>query len=255
MTPTGPDGTPLGRSPGPRSAGTAGGWQHEQVIEYRVARDRFRTVAEGRTTWHSFSFGSHYDPHNVGFASLVAHNDELLPPGTGYADHPHADLEIVSWVLSGSLRHRSAVGSGVLGPGQVQRLSAGSGVVHSERADGPEQTRFLQTWVRPDVPGLKPGYVSADVEIGGDWTCVADAQGRGVIPIAAGGTSLYVSDLQPGTRRALPDAPRLHLFVATGQVMLGERLLEPGDAARLVGEGGRALSAEGSAQVLVWACD
>ena len=105
------------------------------MIDYRVARERFRTDAEGRTTWHSFSFGAHYDPGNVGFGSLVAHNDELLPPGTGYPDHPHTDLEIVTWVLSGALRHRSTAGSGSIGPGQVQRLSYGSGVVHSEVAD------------------------------------------------------------------------------------------------------------------------
>ena len=97
------------------------------MIEYRPAQDRFRTEAEGRTTWHSFSFGAHYDPHNIGFGSLVAHNDELLPPGTGYAEHPHTDLEIVTWVLSGALRHTSTVGSAVIGPGQVQRLSAGAG--------------------------------------------------------------------------------------------------------------------------------
>ena len=103
------------------------------VIEYRLARDRFRTEAEGRTTWHSFSFGAHYDPANVGFESLVAHNDERLPPGTGYADHPHADLEIVSWVLTGSLHHASDVGTGDTGPGWVQRLSAGSGVVKQQR--------------------------------------------------------------------------------------------------------------------------
>ncbi len=133
------------------------------MIEYRPGADRFVTRAEGRTTWHSFSFGAHYDPGNVGFARLVAHNDERLPPGTGYDDHPHADLEIVTWVLTGALRHTSTVGSGVIGPGQVQRLSAGSGVVHSEVADGPEETRFLQAWVRPDEPGLEPDYLSADV--------------------------------------------------------------------------------------------
>ena len=135
------------------------------MIEYRPAQDRFRTEAGGRTTWHSFSFGAHYDPGNVGFASLVAHNDELLPPGTGYDDHPHTDLEIVTWVLSGALRHTSSVGSAVIGPGQVQRLSAGAGVVHSEVADGRETTRFLQAWVRPDEPGLVPGYVSAEVAL------------------------------------------------------------------------------------------
>ena len=116
-------------------------------------------------------------PTNIGFGSLVAHNDELLPPGTGYAEHPHTDLEIVTWVLSGALRHTSTVGSAVIGPGQAQRLSAGAGVVHSEVADGAETTRFLQAWVRPDESGLEPDYVPADVAFTDGWTCVADGNG------------------------------------------------------------------------------
>jgi hypothetical protein len=222
------------------------------VIEYRLARERFRTDAEGRTTWHSFSFGAHYDPANVGFGSLAAHNDELLPAGTGYADHPHADLEIVSWVIDGALRHTSSVGSGVVGPGRVQRLSAGSGVVHSEVADGAEGARFLQAWVRPDEPGLVPGYLAADVTIGAGWTCLADGDGRGVVPVAARGTSLHAADIAAGDRLALPDAPRLHVFVARGRVLLGERLLETGDAARLVGEGSRPVTAEEDTHLVVW---
>lgn len=227
------------------------------MIDYRPAGGRFCTAAEGRTTWHSFSFGGHYDPGNVGFENLLAHNDERLPPGTGYADHPHADLEIVTWVVSGALRHTSSVGSGVIGPGQVQRLSAGSGVVHSEVAqatDGStEETRFLQAWVRPDEDGLVPDYLSADVGLDEEWTCVADGDGRGVVPLAAAGASLHAATLTSGRRLALPQAPRLHVFVARGRAMLGERLLEPGDAARLLDEGGRGVTAEDDTQLVVWA--
>jgi redox-sensitive bicupin YhaK (pirin superfamily) len=227
-------------------------WEHEGVIEYRLAQDRFRTDAEGRTTWHSFSFGAHYDPANVGFENLVAHNDELLPPGTGYADHPHTDLEIVTWVITGALRHTSSVGSGVIGPGQVQRLSAGSGVVHSEVADGAEHTRFVQAWVRPDDSGLAPGYLPAEVALTDRWTRVADGDGRGVVPISARGTSLHAAELATGQQVALPDAPRLHVFVARGRAQLGERVLSPGDAARLLDEGGRQVTAEGDTQLVVW---
>ena len=208
------------------------------------------TRAEGRTTWHSFSFGAHYDPANVGFASLVAHNDERLQAGTGYADHPHADLEIVSWVLSGALRHTSTVGSGVVGPGEVQRLSAGRGVVHSEVADGPEPTRFLQAWVRPDEPGLEPGYLATPVVLGEGWTCVAGGD-RGV-PIAASGTTLHVAEMTRGQRLELPDAGKLHVFVARGRALLGERVLEDGDAARLLDEGGREVTVEDDSHLVVW---
>jgi quercetin 2,3-dioxygenase len=222
------------------------------VIEYRPGEDRFLSRAEGRTTRHSFSFGAHYDPGNVGFGRLVAHNDEHLPAGTGYPDHPHADLEIVTWVLTGALRHTSTVGSGVIAPGQVQRLSAGSGVVHSEVADGSEETRFLQAWVRPDRPGGEPGYLAADVTLTDGWTAVASGHGDGVVPIAAAGTALHVADVATGRRLDLPDAARLHVFVARGTVMLGERVLEGGDAARLVDEGGRSLTAETDSHLVVW---
>ncbi len=223
------------------------------MIEYRRAEDRFRTDAEGRTTWHSFSFGVHYDPSNVGFRRLVAHNEERLPPGTGYAAHPHADLEIVTWVLSGALRHTSAVGTGVLGPGHVQRLRAGSGVEHAEVADGPEATRFVQAWVRPDETGLPPDYVSAPVTTGRGWTCVAAGDGAGGVPLAATGTAMHVARPAAGDRLDLPDSPALHVFVADGDAQLGERLLRPGDAARLLDEGGRTVTAESDAQLVVWA--
>jgi redox-sensitive bicupin YhaK (pirin superfamily) len=227
------------------------------TIEYREAASRFVTRAEGRTTRHSFSFGAHYDPGNTGFASLVAHNDERLPPGTGYDEHRHADLEIVTWVLSGSLRHVSSVGEGVIGPGQVQRLSAGSGVQHSETSAVSSssmelvETRFLQSWVRPDRSGTPPDYRSAAVAVGADWTTVVGAEGA--VPLGTAGASLLVAQPPAGHRLVLPDAPRLHVFVATGAAMLGERRLEPGDAARLVGEGSRELTAEVEGQVLVWA--
>ncbi len=222
------------------------------MIDYRVADERALTRDGGRETRHSFSFGAHYDPTNVGFGSLVAHNDERLPAGTGYPEHPHTDLEIVTWVLAGALRHTSAVGSGVIGPGQVQRLSAGSGVVHAEMSEGGEATRFLQAWVRPDSPGTEPDYLATDVALVDGWTCVADGAGRGVVPIAARGCSLYVADLPSGGLLALPEAPRLHVFVAGGAVLLGERVLLPGDAARLTEEGGRTLAAEGDSHLVVW---
>lgn len=237
-------------------------WDDGAVIEVREGDRRPRTEAGGRTTLHSFSFGVHYDPANVGFAGLVAHNEERLPPGTGYAEHPHADLEIVSWVLSGTLRHESGVGSGTLGRGWVQRLSAGSGVVHAETcaedAPGGPTTRFVQAWVRPDTSGLVPSYVREPVELGQGWTCVADGDGRGVVPVAAAGTSLHVADLADGARLRLPDRPRLHALVVAAPgagVMVGERRLVDGDVARLLEEGGRSVTGVGAAQLVVWSFD
>ena len=132
------------------------------MIDVRRGGERFETTTDWLTSRHSFSFGQHYDPGNVGHAVLVAHNEDVVAPGHGYDLHPHADLEIVTWVLAGSLVHEDSHGhSGVLAPGVVQRLSAGSGVQHSERNDAPgatEPTRFVQMWLRPDEPGLTPSF-------------------------------------------------------------------------------------------------
>jgi hypothetical protein len=125
------------------------------VIDVRRAAERFSTRTEWLASRHSFSFGEHYDPANVGFAALVAHNDDVVAVGAGYDTHPHADTEIVTWVLEGSLVHLdSRGGSHVLVQGSVQLLSAGSGVLHSERNDAPgaaRPTRFVQMWLRPDA--------------------------------------------------------------------------------------------------------
>ncbi len=224
------------------------------TIEVRRARDRFLTRAQGRTTWHSFSFGSHYDPANVGFGALVAHNDEQLPPGTGYPDHPHRDVEIVTVVLEGALRHTDSAGNAdVLVPGQVSRTSAGSGIVHAEVADpgaGPGvTTRFVQTWLRPDEPGGRSSYATADLGRRADLTEVVGPEGA--LTVDTRGARLHLGHLAGGSI-VLPEAALLHVFVPDGVIDLGERQLGPGDAARLTDEGGRTLTVEEPALILVW---
>ena len=129
-------------------------------VEVRRGTVRFLTRESGRSTRHSFSFGSHYDPENVAFGPMVCHDDHLLRPGAGFPDHPHRELEIVTWVLSGALVHADDHGhQGAVVPGTVQVLSAGSGVVHAEVAhesSGP--TRFVQVWLTPDEAGSEPAY-------------------------------------------------------------------------------------------------
>lgn len=209
---------------------------------------------EGRTTFHSFSFGSHYDPDNLRFGAMLAHNEELLPAGTGYPDHPHSDLEIVTLVTSGALQHRDSSGhDGVVQPGQVQRLSAGSGIVHSETAD--VGTRFIQVWVRPDESGLVPSYALEDFELrAGQLLCVAGH--GGVVGLNSAGTSMHVGQADQGTGLVLPEAPNLHIFVATGSVTIGERLLVAGAAGRLTGQGGRTATVTANdTDLIVWAFD
>lgn len=220
------------------------------TLEVRRASDRFVTRALGRTTWHSFSFGTHYDPGNVGFGAITAVNDEHLPPGTGYPDHPHRDVEIVTVVLEGALRHTDSEGrSGVLVPGEVSRTSAGAGIVHAEVTEPEVDTRFVQTWLRPDEPGGSSSYASATVGTPDELVEVVGPDGA----VAVGTTGARLFAGHPGRGGlSLPEAPLLHVFVPDGRVLLGERELAPGDAARLVDEGGRELTVEEPGLVVVW---
>jgi redox-sensitive bicupin YhaK (pirin superfamily) len=229
------------------------------VVDVRRAGSRFTTEAPGIRTRHSFSFGRHYDPANVGHTVLVAHNDDRVEPGSGYDLHPHADLEIVTWVLSGSLVHQDSEGHAhVVGPGQVQRLSAGSGVRHSERNDAPgadEPTRFVQMWVLPDEPGLRPSYDLAAVSPQGLTPLASGIAGLdAAVRIHTTGAALHVARLAPGEAVTLPDGPRLHVFVARGAADLeGAGRLDEGDAARFNGEGApRLATGRAPAEVLVW---
>jgi redox-sensitive bicupin YhaK (pirin superfamily) len=228
------------------------------VIEVRRAGQRFETTGDGITSRHSFSFGRHYDPANVGFAVLVAHNEDVVRPRHGYALHPHTDLEIVTWVLEGSLLHQDSRGnSGVVHPGLAQRMSAGRGVLHSERNDAPGAagtTRFVQMWLRPDEPGGDPSYAQREVAVrGGLVPLVSGIPGVDGVPIHTSGAALHVARPAPRETVSLPEAPHLHVFVARGTVDLeGAGRLAEGDAARFTGEGGPALTGDDDAEVLVW---
>jgi redox-sensitive bicupin YhaK (pirin superfamily) len=225
------------------------------TLELRRSEDRFLTRAEGRTTRHLFSFGNHYDPARLGFAAMVAHNDESLPPGTGYPDHPHSELEIVTWVLSGALRHSDTGGnSGLLLPGDVQRISAGTGIVHAEMADadaGPGiETRFLQTWLRPDQAGRVPAYAVERGERSGELVEVVGPSG---LEVGTTGARLLLGT--PSDTTELPDAKRLHVFVVSGRFRLGAAQLDAGDSALLDDQDDRTLTVNEPGPIAVWAFD
>ncbi|MGN6721074.1 MAG: pirin family protein [Marmoricola sp.] len=222
-------------------------------IEVRRADDRYLTEIDGRSTAHSFSFGEHYHPNNLNFGAIIAHNDEVLAPGAGYDDHLHRDTEIVTWVLTGALRHTDDLGhSEVVAPGQVQVLSAGSGVTHAETNATDRPTRFIQTWLRPDAPSLTPSYTVESVLEADGWSVLA---GPGGVPLNTTGATLYLGRCTDETL-ALPNSSRLHVFVITGAIAVGEREIRAGSAARLVDEGGRLIQpTQPDTSVLVWALD
>jgi quercetin 2,3-dioxygenase len=232
------------------------------VLDVRRSAERFTTSTPWLTSRHSFSFGPFYDPANVAFAELVAHNDDVVAAGTGYDTHPHADLEIVTWVVQGALRHEDSQGrSGLVHPGLAQLMSAGRGIRHSERSADPavaEPTRFVQMWLRPDESGLDPSYAQHDVS--------AHLRPDTLVPLVSGtpavdapvrihtrDAALHVARLRSGGTVPLPDAPRLHVYVVRGSVDLeGAGRLDEGDAARLTAEGSRRLRGLDDAEVLAW---
>jgi redox-sensitive bicupin YhaK (pirin superfamily) len=228
------------------------------TVEVRRGTDRFVTREEGRSTRHSFSFGAHYDPGNVGFGPMVCHDDHLVRPGGGFPDHPHRDLEIVTWVLSGALVHADDHGhEGAVVPGTVQVLSAGSGVVHAElahQASGP--ARFVQVWLTPDRTGTPPTYATAAVDLP-SGVLVPVASGHrpdAALPLGTASATFRVARLAAGEAVTLPDDPLQHVFVASGSLARSS-LAEPlsaGDAFRITDQPGLSVTAASPTELLVW---
>lgn len=238
-------------------------------VDLRRASDRFTTQIDWLDSKHSFSFGSHYDPGNTHHGLLLVNNDDVVQPGTGFETHPHRDMEIVTWVLQGSLVHQDSEGhSGVIYPGLAQRMSAGTGILHSERNDSwrlagdrhTDPVRFVQMWVVPDEGGITPGYEQREIEdelLAGQLVPVAsgmaDHDGQSAIRIHNRYAALHAARLKPGQSVQLPDAPFLHLFVPRGSVTLeGTGELVGGDAVRFTATGGQRVAAVEPAEILVW---
>jgi len=238
-------------------------------IELRRARLRFRTRTDWAETHHSFSFGEHYDPGNVSFGRLLVNNDDVVRAGAGYANHPHQDTEIVTWVLSGSLVHEDSSGnSGLIYPGLAQRMSAGSGIVHAERNDAyridptrpAEPVHFVQMWITPDQPGSLPSYQQRELalaDLADGWVPIASGRHPdSVVTLGTTGSTLWISVLPAGTFRTLPGGDLLHVYLARGVVeveTIGR--LDAGDSLRLSHSAELRLSALAEAEVLVWQMD
>jgi redox-sensitive bicupin YhaK (pirin superfamily) len=237
-------------------------------IDVRRAGARFATKISWLDSKHSFSFGHHHDAANTHHGVLLVNNDDVVKPGTGFETHPHQDMEIVTWVLRGALVHQDSEGhNGVIYPGLAQRMSAGTGILHSEKNDRlagdaapTEPVHFVQMWVVPDEAGIAPGYEQLEIEdelLRGGLVTVASGmprhENRAAIRIKNKYAALHVARLEPGQSVELPDAPFQHLFVPRGGVTLeGAGDLAEGDAARLTATGGQQVTATEPAEVLVW---
>lgn len=229
-------------------------------IDVRRAADRFHTEIGWLDSWHSFSFGEHYDPENRGHGQLVVSNDDVIAPGAGFGMHPHRDMEIVTWMIEGGLRHQDSKGNkGVITPGLAQRMSAGSGIFHSEENDSDvKPARLVQMWVRPDTKDITPSYEQKDVSdllAKGGLVAIASGKGdAGALVIHQKEARLWVGRLSAGEKVTVPAAPKSHVFIAVGDAILEKAgSLAQGDAARLTGSGPLALTAgKKGAEVLIW---
>jgi hypothetical protein len=171
-----------------RSASTPTPAQHPSrpALRFRPAAGRFHSQRDWLDSRHSFSFGEHHDPAWMGFGPLRVINDDVIAAGKGFGLHPHRDMEIVTVMVEGELSHRDSLGhQAVLRAGEVQRMSAGTGVLHSEWNEGSGPCRLLQIWIEPERRGLAPDYEQQPFACGADWTPLLDPErGNGALAIA-----------------------------------------------------------------------
>lgn len=230
-------------------------------ITVRRAADRANLDHGWLQTAHTFSFADYYDPAWMGYRALRVINEDHVAPGRGFGKHPHRDMEIVTYVLAGELRHEDSMGNGsTIRPGDVQRMSAGTGVLHSEANASPTApVHLLQIWILPDKPGHPPGYEQrafSDAERRGKLRLVASPDGReGSVTIHQDAT-LAIGVLAPGQRATHALAPGRHAWVqvARGNVVVAGAALAAGDGAAITGTDEVAIVGAGSvdAEVLVF---
>jgi len=229
------------------------------MIVRRPAEERGRADFGWLDSRHTFSFGEYYDPRYMGFRALRVINEDRVKPGYGFGTHPHRDMEIISYVLEGALAHKDSMGTGsVIRPGDVQRMSAGTGVLHSEMNPSPnEPVHFLQIWLMPDERGIPPSYEEKRFEN-------ADKQGRlrlvaardardGALAIHQD-VDLYAGVFKAGEGASFELRPGRHawLQVARGAVTLNGHMLNQGDGAAVSDENALDLQATEDAEILVF---
>jgi redox-sensitive bicupin YhaK (pirin superfamily) len=227
-----------------------------------VIRDR---NSRGRTQlgWldsrHTFSFGDYRDPDHMGFRALRVINEDRVIEGAGFGEHGHRDMEIVSYVLSGALEHKDSLGNGsTIRPGDVQRMSAGTGIRHSEyNPSTSEATRFLQIWILPERQGLPPAYEQkafAPEEKRGRFRLVGDRHGSDGAVTIHQDVRMYVAELDPGAALDHALAPGRHAWVQVirGIVAINGEELREGDGAAISDETGIKLAAAHGAEVMLF---
>ena len=226
------------------------------LVAVRPAGERGRTRLDWLDSRHSFSFGGYRDPRHMGFRSLRVINDDVIAPGGGFATHGHRDMEIVTYVIEGALAHRDSLGNGSqIAAGEVQRMTAGTGIEHSEfNASKSEPVHLLQVWILPSRAGLPPGYEEMQTATASGLRLVASPDGRAGSLTIHQDAALYVARLDRGASAEidLADGRGGWLQVARGAIDVQGRKLAAGDGAAFAGGGRLAVTALEDSQALLF---
>ena len=229
------------------------------MITRRPSQERGHARHGWLNSYHTFSFADYYDPHHMGFRTLRVINEDRVQPGKGFGTHPHRDMEIISYVLEGALEHKDSLGTGsVIRPGEVQRMSAGTGVTHSEfNSSQTEPVHFLQIWILPEQTGLPPSYEQRAFpteEKRGNLRLVASHDGHDGSLAIHQAVDLYVSLLAPGEAVSHLLIPGRHAWiqVARGALLLNDVTLSAGDGAAVSDVSRLTVTATDQAEVLLF---
>ncbi len=229
------------------------------MVEIRRAGERGHAQHGWLDSWHSFSFADYYDPAHMGFSALRVINEDRIQPGTGFGTHGHRDMEIISYVLEGALGHKDSMGTGsTIVPGDVQRMSAGRGVQHSEQNHNKTgATHFLQIWIEPNVRGIAPGYEQKHFDVAskrGRLRLVASPDGADGSVTIHQDARIYAG-LFDGAERAtqpLVSGRKAYLHVVQGKLTVNGTPLQAGDAVKMTGVAEVVLEQGESAEALLF---
>jgi len=229
------------------------------MISVRSSADRGHANHGWLDSFHSFSFADYYDPQHMGYSALRVINEDRVQPGTGFGTHGHRDMEIITYLLAGKLEHKDNMGNGsVIVPGDVQRMSAGNGILHSEfNPSADEPVHLLQIWIEPNVRGISPSYEQRHVtpaEKRGRLRLIASADGRDGSVTIHQDASLFAAllDGSDAAVHSLAPGRRAYVHIARGRARVNDERLEAGDALQIVDEDTVSLADSRDAEVLLF---
>lgn len=229
------------------------------MLTLRKAHERGHADHGWLNTYHTFSFADYYDPGHMGYRNLRVINEDRVRPGEGFPTHPHRNMEIITYVLEGALEHKDSTGNGsVIVPGEVQRMSAGTGITHSEfNHSRSELVHFLQIWILPDRDGVKPSYEQKfypNEEKRGKWRLIASADGRDNSVTVHQDVNLYAALIDAGEEivHDIPHNRYAWLQAVRGRILVNGRKMSHGDGLAVSNEVRLSVSGDGQAEVLLF---